>query len=98
MSISKTEYLKCGFSSEEAGGEEVAIGGVAISRAKKFRHLVLITMQKGDIDEDINQPIRVRCKKWRNAFVVLCDKNFYRIEGDGPSYGSRQALLYHLEC
>ena len=55
-------------------------------------------MQKGDIDEDINQPIRVRCKKWRNAFVVLCDKNFYRIEGDGPSYGSRQALLYHLEC
>ena len=59
LSRSKTKYLKCGFSGEEAGGEEVTMGGVAIPRAKKFKYLGSIIEEKGDIDEDINQRIRV---------------------------------------
>ena len=54
LSTSKTEYLKCGFSGEEASDEEVIMGGVAIPKAKKFRYLGSIIEDKRDIDEDIN--------------------------------------------
>jgi len=39
MSRSKTEYLQCGFNSEEAGGDELTIDGVAVPRVEKFKHL-----------------------------------------------------------
>jgi len=39
LSRSKTEYQKCGFSGVEKSGEEVTLGGVAITKAEKFRYL-----------------------------------------------------------
>jgi len=39
------------------------MGGVAIPRVKKFRYLGLIIEEKGDIDKDINQHIRVGWQK-----------------------------------
>ena len=50
------------------------MGGVAIPRAEKFWYLGLIIEEKRDIDEDINQHIRVGWQKWKRAFRVLCDK------------------------
>jgi len=50
LTRSKTKYLKCGFSGEEAGGEEVTIGGVTIPRAKKFRYLGSTIEEKEDIE------------------------------------------------
>jgi len=45
----------------ERVGEEVTMGAfLAIPRAKKFRYLGSIIEEKRDIDEDINQRIRVR--------------------------------------
>ena len=57
--ISKNEYLKCGFNGEEVDKKEVTMSATVISKAKKFRCLGLIIEEKGDIDEDINQRIRV---------------------------------------
>ena len=63
MSTSKTKYLKCGLNGEKVGGKEITMGVVAITRAEKFRYLSWIIEEKGDIDEDINQSIRVGWQK-----------------------------------
>jgi len=42
----KTESLKCGFSGEEEGGEEVTSGGVAIPRVEKFMYLGSVIQKK----------------------------------------------------
>jgi len=56
----KTEYLKCRFSSGEGGIEEViTIRGVAFPRVEKFIYMGSIIQEEGDIDEDINQQIKV---------------------------------------
>jgi len=39
LSKLKIEYLRCGFSGEEASGESITMGGVAIPTARKFRYL-----------------------------------------------------------
>ena len=59
LTRSKTEYLKWGFSCEKGGSAEVTIVGVVIPRVEKFRYLCSIIQEKGDIDKDINQLIRV---------------------------------------
>ena len=57
-----------------ADGPEVTMLGFAITRGKKFRYLGSIIEEKGDIDKDINQCIRVDKQKWKNASRVLYDK------------------------
>jgi len=39
--------------------DKVTIGSVAIPRIEKFRYLGLIIQEKEDIDEDVNQWIKV---------------------------------------
>ena len=58
LSRLKAEF-KYGFKGEVANREEVIIDGVAMLRAEKFRHLGSIIVEKRDINENINQCIRV---------------------------------------
>ena len=67
VSRSKTEYLHCGFSGREDGRGEVTIEGVAIPKVEKFIYLGSVIQQEGDIDEDINQPIKADWIKWKYA-------------------------------
>jgi len=63
LSRLKTEYLHCRFSANEAGVKnEVAVGGAIILRVKRFRYLGLIIQEDEEIDEDINQKIKIGCK------------------------------------
>jgi len=55
VSRSKTEYLHCCFS----GREEVTIEGMTIPKVDKFKYLGSIIQQNGNINEDINQRIKV---------------------------------------
>ena len=57
--MSKTEYLHCCFGGREDAGGEVTIDGMTIPKVKKFRYLGSIIQQNGDIDEDINQCIKI---------------------------------------
>lgn len=80
MSKSKTEYLKCGFNGEEEGREEVTMGCEVIPRAEKFRYsgsiieegeIFFDKTEKGDINDDINQRIRLGWKK-RKIHLEYC--------------------------
>ena len=60
MSRSKTEYLQSNFSvGEEGVVDKVTIEGAVISRIKRFRYLGSIIHGNGEIDEDINQRIKI---------------------------------------
>ena len=60
LSRSKIEYLKCRFSGGEGSNEdEVSLGHVPIPKVEKFRYLGSIIQEEGDIDEDINQRIKI---------------------------------------
>ena len=64
LSTSKTEYLHCRFSASEGGiASEVAIEGAVIPRVERFRYLGLIIQENEEIDEDINQQIKVGWQK-----------------------------------
>jgi len=61
-----TEYLHCRFSAGEEGVvDEVTIEGAAISRVERFRYLRSIIQGNGEIDEDINQRIKIDGKNER---------------------------------
>jgi len=72
--------------------------GVAIPRVEKFKYVGLIIEQNGDINEDINNRIRVGWQKWRSAFGVLCDKQMpVRLKGKIYRMVIRPALTYGAE-
>ena len=100
LSRSKTEYLYCKFSASEGEvASEVAIEGAAVPRGERFRYLGSIIQANGEIDEDINQRIKVGWQKWRNASGVLCDMRIpLRLKGKVYRMIVRPALLYGAEC
>jgi len=59
VSRSKTEYLHCCFSGRVDAGGEVTLDGRLISKVDKFKYLGSIIQRTRDIDEDINQRIKV---------------------------------------
>ena len=60
LSRLNTEYLHCRFSAGKEGVvDEVTIEGAAISRVERFRYLRSIIQGNGEIDEDINQRIKI---------------------------------------
>jgi len=59
VSRSKTKYLHYCFSGREDVGGEVTINGRTISKVEKFKYLSWTIQQNGNIDEDINQRIKV---------------------------------------
>ena len=59
LSRSKTEYLHCCFSGRTDVGEEVILDGRSIPKVATFKYLGSIIQQNEDIEEDINQRIKV---------------------------------------
>ena len=99
VSRSKTEYLHCCFSGREEEGGEVTIDGLSIPKVEKFKYLGSIVQQNGEIDEDINQRIKVGWQKWKQATGVLCDKRMpVRLKGKVYRAVVRPAILYDSEC
>ena len=95
----KTEYLHCCFSRREDEKGEVTIDGMVIPNVEKFKYLGSIIHQKGDIDEDINQRIKVGWKKQKYASGVLCDKRMpVGLKGKVYRTVVRPAVLYGSEC
>jgi len=74
LSRSKTEYLHCCFSGRIEDGGEITLDGRVIPKVAKFKYLDSIIQQNGNIDEDINQRIRVSWQKWKSVSGILCDK------------------------
>jgi hypothetical protein len=98
LSRTKTEYMRCGFSTTTRE-EEVSLDGQVVPRKDTFRYLGSMLQKDGDIDEDVNHQIKAGWMKWRQASGILCDKRvsqklkdkFYRM-------AIRPAMLYGAEC
>jgi len=99
LSRSKTEYLHCRFSAGEDGVTgEVAIEGASIPRVNRFRYLGLIIQENGEIDEKINQRIKIGWQQWKKASGVLYDeKILLKLKGRVYRIVVRPALLYGAE-
>ena len=99
MSRSKTEYLHCQFSADGGNlADEVAVRGVAIPKVARFRYLGLIVQEDGEIDDDVNQRIKIGWQKWKTASGVLCDKRIsLRVKGRVYRMVVISALLYSAE-
>jgi len=98
VSRSKIEYLHYCFSGRDEAGGEVTIDGLSIPKVKKFKYLSSIVQQNGEIDEDINQRIKVGWQKWKQATGVLCDKRMpVRLKGKVYRTVVRPAVLYGSE-
>ena len=100
LSRSKAEYLHCWFSVGDGGVEDgVIIGGVVIPSAERFRYLASIIKEDGEIDEDINQRIKIGWQKWKNASKLSCDKKIpLRLKERVYRMVVKLALLYGAEC
>ena len=80
-------------------GEEVTLDERATPKVDKFKYLGSIIQQNGDIDEDINQRIKVGWQKWKYTSGVLCDKRVpLGLKGKVYRMVVRPAVLYGSEC
>jgi len=71
----------------------------SIPKVDNFKYLGSIIQQNGDIDEDINQRIKVGWQKWKFTLGVLCDKRVpLGLKGEVYRMAVRRAVLYGLEC
>jgi len=99
VSRSKKEYLHCCFSGRVDAGGEATLDGRSIPKVDKFKHLASIILQNGDIDEDINQRIKVGWQKWKFTSSVLCDKRVpLGLKGKVYQMIVRPVVLYGSEC
>jgi len=95
LSRTKTEYLHCCFSGKEDAGGEVTMDGSPIPKVDKFKYLGSIIQWNRDMDEDINQRIKVGWQKWKHSSGVLCDKRVsLRLKSRVYRMVVRPAVLY----
>jgi len=84
---------------ERRWGGEVTLDGRQIPKVNKFKYLGSIIQQNGDVDEDINQRIRVGWQKRKAASGVLCHKRVpLGLKGKVYRMVVRLAVLYGSEC
>ncbi|XP_009628250.1 uncharacterized protein [Nicotiana tomentosiformis] len=98
--MTKTEYLKCKFSSvSREAGMEVGLGSQVIPKKGSFKYLGSVIQGDGEIGEDVSHRIGVGWMKWRLAFGVLCDRKVPQ-ELKGKFYRPviRSAMLYGSKC
>ena len=82
----------------DAGGE-VTLDGRSIPKVNKFKYLGSIIQQNRDINEDINQRLKVGWQKWKYTSGVLCDKRVpIGLKGKVYRLVVRPAILYGSEC
>ena len=78
---------------------EVTLDGRSIPKVDKFKYLDSIIQYNGDIDEDINQRIKVGWQKWKYTSGVLCDKRVpVGLKDKVYRMVVRPTVLYGSEC
>ena len=99
FSRTKTEYMRCGFSTTRHEEEEVSLDGHVVPQKDTFRYLGSMLQKDGDIDEDVNYRIKAGCMKWRQASGILYDKRVsQKLKGKFYRMAIRPAMLYGAEC
>jgi hypothetical protein len=101
LSRTKTEYMRCGFSTttHHEEEEEVSLDGQVVPRKDTFRYLGSMLQKDGGIDEDVNHRIKARWMKWRQASGILCDKRVpQKLKGKFYRTAIRPAMLYGAKC
>ena len=99
LSRTKTEYMRCAFSTTRNEEEEVSLDGQVVPQKDTFRYLGSMLQKDGDIDEDVNHRIKAGWMKWRQASGILCDKRVpQKIKGKFYRTAVRPAMLYGAEC
>jgi len=80
-------------------GGEVILDGRSTNKVDKFKYSGSIIQQNGDIDEDINQRIKVGWQKWKYASGMLCDKKVpLGLKAKVYHTVVRLTVLYASEC
>jgi hypothetical protein len=98
LSRTKTEYMRCGFSTTTRE-EEVSLDGQVVPQKDTFRYLGSMLQKDGDIDEDVNHRIKAGWMKWRQAFGILCDKRVpQKLKGKFYRTAIRPVMLYGDAC
>ena len=83
----------------EGVANRVTMEGVVIPRVERFRYLGSIIHENGEIDEDINQRIKIGWQKWKKASGVLCNKRIpLKLKGRVYRMVVRPTLLYGAKC
>jgi hypothetical protein len=54
----KTEYMRCDFSTNTREEEDISLEGQVVSRKDTFRYLGSMLQRDGDIDEDVSHRIK----------------------------------------
>jgi hypothetical protein len=99
LSRTKTEYMRCSFSSTRHEEGEVSLDGQVVPERDTFRYLGSMLQKDGDIDEDVGHRIKAGWMKWRQASGVLCDKRVpQKLKGRFYRTAIRPAMLYGAEC
>uniref|UniRef100_A0A0A9CRE5 Reverse transcriptase domain-containing protein n=1 Tax=Arundo donax TaxID=35708 RepID=A0A0A9CRE5_ARUDO len=73
LSRTKTEYMRCSFSTTRQE-KEVNLDGQVVPQKNTFRYLELMLQKNNDIDEDVSHRIKAGWMKWHQASGVLYDK------------------------
>jgi len=99
LSRSKTEYMKCDFSTTAQEEGDVRLDGQVVPEKDTFRYLGSMLQKDGDIDEDVSHRIKAGWLKWRQASGVLCDSKVpQKLKGKFYRTAIRPAVLYGAEC
>jgi len=99
LSRTKTEYMRCSFSSTRHEEGEVSLDGQVVPERDTFRYLGSMLQKDGDIDEDVGHRIKAGWMKWRQASGVLYDKRVpQKLKGRFYRTAIRPAMLYGAEC
>lgn len=99
LSRTKTEYMRCSFSTTRHEEEEVRLDGQVVPEKDTFRYLGSMLQKDGDIDEDVSHRIKTGWMKWRQASGVLCDRRVpQKLKGRFYRTAIRPAMLYGAEC
>ena len=99
LSRTKTEYMRCDFSTTRHEEDEVCLDGQVIPQKDTFRYLGSMLQKDGEIDEDVSHRIKAGWMKWRQASGVLCDKRVpQKLKGRFYRTAIRPAMLYGAEC
>jgi hypothetical protein len=99
LSRTKTEYMRCSFSTTRHEEEEVRLDGHVVPEKDTFRYLGSMLQKDGDIDEDVSHRIKAGWMKWRQASGVLCDRKVpQKLKGKFYRTAIRPAMLYGAEC
>ena len=99
LSRTKTEYMKCEFSSVRSDDGDVTLAGRVVPKKESFRYLGSMLQFDGEIDKDDSLRIQAGWVKWRLASGILCERKIpQKLKGKFYRTAIRPAMLYGAEC